>query len=59
MTKYMVLMHPNTTDTYVLGAKKTFNTVDEAVKEALAYGTDDFWVITKIEWQAQPTKETK
>ena len=50
--KYLLLMHPsNSNDCYVMNDKE-FDTVDEAVREAIAYGTDDFWVIIKQEWKA-------
>lgn len=51
MSKYMLLMHPDTHDCYVL-KEKEFDTVDEAVKEGMSYGTDDFWVVVKQEWKA-------
>jgi len=53
---YMLLIYPTGNDSYVCkgegGAPKEFETIDEAVKDGMRYGTDDFWVITKHEWKA-------
>ena len=56
---FMVLMHPTTSEAYLLGNGDGFLTIDEAVKAAIDYGTSDFWVITKHEWEAvQPKGES-
>lgn len=52
MSKYILLMHPSSSsDCYVMKDRE-FETIDEAVKYGMAYGTDDFWVIVKQEWKA-------
>lgn len=59
MSKYMVLMHPDSNESYMLDNGKTFIDIDTAVKEAMNYGTDDFWIITKVEWEAQSKSNNK
>lgn len=63
--KYILLMHPSSnSECYVYGESAgnpfKFETIDAAVKHGMAYGTDDFWVITVHEWSAvelqQPTQ---
>lgn len=57
---YMVLMHPTTNEAYLLQQGEGFLTIDEAVKAAIEYGTSDFWVIKKFDWEAvRPKGESK
>lgn len=55
-TKFMLLMHPDTRDCYNVSDKE-FVTIDEAVRYAMSFGTDDFWIITKHEWKAVEKEE--
>ena len=50
MSKYKILMYPgNKHDTRL--DNDEYETVDEAVRNAMEYGTSDFAIIKIIEWQ--------
>lgn len=50
MSKYRILMHPNGSQTWV--PDDEFENIDEAVRFAMSFGTDDFAIIQFVNWKA-------
>jgi hypothetical protein len=48
--KYKLLMHPTGHETYLDSSE--YDTIDDAVKAGMSYGTDDFIIVTVHPWQA-------